>query len=128
VLLLLFLPSVAVLAQSQQTKLATRQGFTVSLPLSVNPETVKIHAGVYGGKGLSLSEVQTKPGVYDYTIDVANSGVGPAVSICEATLFVESLLPIQRNGKWRLRILLHWNTNKKTFPVTGNVETGRTGR
>jgi hypothetical protein len=80
-LLLLFLPSVAVLAQNQQTKLATRQGFTVSLPLSANPETVKIHAGVYGGKGLSLSEVQTKPGVYDYTIDVANSGVGPATAL-----------------------------------------------
>jgi hypothetical protein len=82
-LIVLFLPSVVVLAQSQQTKLASRQGFTVSLPLSVNPETpetVKIHAAVYG-RGLSMSEVKTKPGVYDYTIDVANSGVGPATAL-----------------------------------------------
>jgi hypothetical protein len=64
-LLLLFVPSVVVLAQSQQTKQATRQGFTLSLPLSVNPETVQIHAGVYG-RGLSLGEVRTKPGVYDF--------------------------------------------------------------
>jgi hypothetical protein len=47
-LIVLLLPSVVFLAQSQQTKLATRQGFTVSLPVSVDPETVKIHSGVYG--------------------------------------------------------------------------------
>src|SRR5262245_27695588 len=76
-LLLLFLPSLAVLAHSQE---ATRQGFTISLPLSVNPETVKIHAGVYG-RGLSLREVGTKPGVYDYPIDVANSDVGLAMAL-----------------------------------------------
>ena len=45
-LIVLLLPSVVFLAQSQQTKLATRQGFTVSLPVSVDPETVKIHASV----------------------------------------------------------------------------------
>jgi hypothetical protein len=75
-LLLLFLPSV-VLAQSQQ---ASKQGLTVSLPLNVNPETVKIQAGVYG-RGLSLTEVQTKPGVYDYPIDVATFGVDPATAL-----------------------------------------------
>src|SRR5215831_11935283 len=79
-LLLLFLPSVFFLAQSQQTQQATRRGFTVSLPPSVNPETVKIHTGVYG-RGLSLGEVQTKPGMYDYPIDVANSDVGPATAL-----------------------------------------------
>jgi hypothetical protein len=78
-LLLLFLPSV-VLAQSQQTTQASKRGLTVSLPLNVNPQTVKIHAGVYG-RGLSLAEVQTKPGVYDYPIDVGTFGVDPATAL-----------------------------------------------
>ena len=79
-LIVLFLPIVVVPAQSQQTKLAARQGFTVSLPPSVNPETVEIYAGVYG-QGLSMSEVRTEPGVYDYPIDLADSDVGPATAL-----------------------------------------------
>jgi len=66
------------LAGSQQV--ATTSTFTVSLPLNVSPETVLIEAGIFG-QGLHLSQVQTKPGVFDYLIRLNDSSVGPAKSL-----------------------------------------------
>jgi hypothetical protein len=70
--LLFLLPCVA-LAQSGQR-------FRVSLPLNTKPETVLIKTGV-SGRGLVLNEVRTKPGVYDYSLDLGLSDVGPAQSL-----------------------------------------------
>src|SRR6185436_15438552 len=75
-----FIFQCVLLAQAQQTPRALNPAFTVSIRLNVNPEPVQIQTGVYG-RGLSLSEVRTRSGVYDYPIDISNSGVGTARSL-----------------------------------------------
>src|SRR5688572_20228407 len=54
--------------------------FTVSLPLNVTPETVFIQAGA-SGDGLHLFEIQTRPEVFEYPIDLNDAGVGTVHSL-----------------------------------------------